>query len=85
MPAEPGVKSVFPQVGYAIGKRCGNAVTRNRLRRRLREAVRTTAPALPLGTYLLRAEPSALQRTQGQLSAHVAEALRRASSAKVTA
>jgi ribonuclease P protein component len=79
VPAEAGAKGVYPQVGYAIGKRCGNAVARNRLRRRLREAVRAAAPDMAPGTYLLRAEPSAQLRTLPQLSADVAHALRRAS------
>ena len=47
-----------PAVAYAIGKRVGNAVVRNRLRRRLREAVRRTGE-LPAGTYLVRAGPPA--------------------------
>ncbi len=59
VPATPATDAAFPLVGYAIGKRCGNAVTRNALRRRLREAVREAAPNVPVGTYLLRAEPAA--------------------------
>ncbi len=46
-------------VGYTIGRSHGGAVERNRLRRRLREAVRASGPELPLGAYLVRAEPSA--------------------------
>ena len=75
-PSEP--PGVFPQVGYVIGKRCGNAVTRNTLRRRMREASRTLASELPPGYYLLRADPSAALRPGAQLRADVAEALRRA-------
>jgi len=32
-----------PRVGFTVTKKTGNAVTRNRIRRRLREAVRTRA------------------------------------------
>lgn len=34
-----------PRVGYTVTKKVGNAVVRNRVRRRLREAVRTHAAA----------------------------------------
>ncbi len=46
-------------VGYAIGRRHGGAVARNRLRRRLREAMRAAGPSLVPGTYLVRAIPGA--------------------------
>jgi ribonuclease P protein component len=57
-------------VAYAIGKANGNAVARNRLRRRLREAVRVP-PGLPEGTYLLRARPEAAALGFSQLTGHV--------------
>ncbi|HVC13288.1 MAG TPA: ribonuclease P protein component [Acidimicrobiales bacterium] len=47
----------LPLVAYAIGRRHGDAVARNRLRRRLREAVRAAGPALEPGAYLVRATP----------------------------
>lgn len=54
----PGTAApAFPLVGYAIGRRHGSAVRRNRLRRRLREAMRLCAPDLPPGSYLVRSEP----------------------------
>jgi ribonuclease P protein component len=78
-PVDEGVPGIYPQVGYAIGKHCGNAVTRNTLRRRMREAARAAAPTLPRGTYLLRFDPAAATRGSAQLRADVTEALRRAS------
>lgn len=44
-----------PRVAYAIGKRLGGAVERNRLRRRLRGAVRAveTQTVLSPGAYLI--------------------------------
>jgi ribonuclease P protein component len=51
----------IPQVAYAVGKRTGNAVTRNRARRRLRAAVRAVAPDLAPGhAYLVSAGPDAV-------------------------
>jgi RNase P protein component len=72
------VSGVFPQVGYAIGTRCGNAVTRNALRRRARAVVRSEAPGLPRGRYLLRFDPGAAGRSRAELRADVAGALARA-------
>ncbi len=49
-----------PRVAFAIGRPIGNAVTRNRLRRRLRALVAAEAAVgLPAGWYLLGASPAA--------------------------
>ena len=59
LPAAAGASGVFPQVAYAIGRGCGGAVVRNSLRRRARAVVRSCAPELPRGSYLVRLEPGA--------------------------
>ena len=78
MAADPGLAGVFPQVGYTIGKHCGNAVIRNTLRRRARESARAAAPDLPRGTYLLRFDPAATRCEPAELSRCVGRVLRSA-------
>jgi ribonuclease P protein component len=85
VPAEPGEPGVFPQVGYTIGRHCGNAVVRNSLRRRAREVVRCEAPGLPRGTYLLRLEPAAATEDPSAFRRDVATALLKAGRGRVPA
>jgi ribonuclease P protein component len=47
------------EVAYAINRQVGNAVIRNRLRRRLRSILAGLAPSLPAGAYLVRTGPDA--------------------------
>jgi ribonuclease P protein component len=77
-PVEDGVDGVYPQVGYAIGKHCGNAVIRNSLRRRMRESARSVASELPRGIYLLRVDPAAAQCESAKFMTSVQQALLRA-------
>jgi ribonuclease P protein component len=63
------------RVGYSVGRSCGNAVRRNRLRRRFRAAVRQSAGSFPAGSYLLRAEPAAAELPYGPLVEAVAGAM----------
>jgi ribonuclease P protein component len=63
-------------VAYAIGRRVGGAVVRNRLRRRLRAIVAELAPELVPGAYLVGAAPEAASLSFGELKAIVSHALK---------
>jgi ribonuclease P protein component len=63
-------------VAYALGRRFGTAVERNRARRRLRAAVALDeALLLPGGAYLLAAERSVMTIPFATLRGHVATLL----------
>jgi len=63
-------------VAYAVGRPVGNAVARNRLRRRLRAAVAAQAEGLrPDTAYLLSAGPRAAAMSAAQLAEAVARLL----------
>ena len=67
--------------GYTVGKRIGGAVTRNRIKRRLREIIRLEIKAehVALGYDLVFiARTGAAQATYQQLASDVLQALRRA-------
>ncbi|MDQ6616197.1 MAG: ribonuclease P protein component [Actinomycetota bacterium] len=68
-PAEP------PRVAYAIGRKVGNAVERNRIRRQLRSIVRDLAPQLRPGMYLIGVAPQLAQLRFGELRLTVMRAL----------
>ena len=69
-PAEP------PRVAYAIGRRAGGAVVRNRIRRRLRAITREVGAQLRPGAYLFGATAAAASLSYGDLRATVCQALR---------
>lgn len=67
------------RVAYAMTKRIGTAVVRNRLRRRLRAVVaeveRQGTPPLPRGALLISAGPEASRRRPDELRNDVASLL----------
>jgi ribonuclease P protein component len=81
--AATGAQGVQPasgaRVGIVVGKRVGNAVTRNRVRRRLREQVRHTWPAIaPAWDLIIIGRPEAAAASSADLGRELAELLRRA-------
>ncbi len=69
-----------PLVGYAIGRRVGSAVVRNRLRRRIRAAV-GEVDGLNEGAYLVAAAPGAVELRSADLRSSLELAARRATEA----
>jgi len=67
-----------PRVAYAVGKRVGKAVVRNRLRRRLRAAVAGVTGLEP-GAYLVVAGPGASGLSYEDLRTKVVTAMTAAS------
>ncbi|MER8379150.1 ribonuclease P protein component [Mesorhizobium sp. M0142] len=67
-----------PRVGYTVTRKVGNAVVRNRIRRRLREAVRTHAAddMAPGNDYVIVGREDVLTTPFGQLKAELSRRLR---------
>lgn len=60
-----------PLVGYAMGRSYGSAVRRNRLRRQLRELVKTREAAMAPGIYVFGASPRAHGTSFEDLGRHL--------------
>lgn len=65
-----------PQVAFAISRAVGAAVTRNRLRRRLKAILQPLD--VPSGLLLIGAQPAAIELTFDQLHEQVVELIERA-------
>ncbi|MDQ6927979.1 MAG: ribonuclease P protein component [Actinomycetota bacterium] len=71
----PGTPSDPTRVAYAIGRKTGTAVVRNRIRRRLRAAARECHADLGAGAYLVGATAQASVVPYAQLKYSLGEAL----------
>lgn len=66
------------KVGFAVGKRVGNSVSRHRVARRLRHVAAARVDSLPRGTLLVvRATPAAAGAASEELARDFDRALRR--------
>ena len=61
------VKASRLQVGFSVSKKVGNAVVRNKVKRRLRACFRNQLPRLKKGFYIVAARTSAADATYASL------------------
>ncbi len=73
-----GPDGAGPRFAYALGRRTGGAVVRNRLRRRMRAVIREIGPTLPAGAYVVSAGPQACGLGYEELRKAMSQALERA-------
>jgi ribonuclease P protein component len=71
----PGPAEEPPKLAFAVGRHVGNAVVRNRIRRRLRSLFAELEPELPPGTFLIGAAPAAVTLDHGELRRLLSTAL----------
>ena len=70
VPAGAADEDCPPRAGFVVSRAVGNAVMRNRVRRRLRVLVREYLSSLPRGSLLVvRAHPQAATASQADLAA----------------
>ena len=65
-------------VAYALSRKVGNAVQRNRIRRRLRSVVDGLSPSPLAGIYLIKCANGTKDLTYDELTHHLSAAIRRA-------
>jgi len=75
---DPGGDAAEPLVGFVVSKAVGNAVTRNRVKRRLRHLVRARLASLPRQSVLVvRALAPSAEASSARLGTDLETALRR--------
>lgn len=69
-----------PGIGYTVSKKVGNAVTRNRMKRRFRELARAALPHAGIAgaDHVLIGRPGANEIEFAELGEHLDSALKRA-------
>ena len=72
------VKAKEQQFGFSISSKVGNAVTRNRIRRYMREDVRLMRTNLKCGKYIFIARPALKTVPHAELTREMSAVLRRA-------
>jgi ribonuclease P protein component len=78
----PDPSTTTTSVAFSLGRALGPAVTRNRLRRRLRAILREAQPTLPGGMLLIGANPRAAELTFDQLQSELRQLLAKAIAAE---
>ena len=78
-PVPADMAKPVPRVGFTVSRKVGNAVARNRVRRRLREIARMVFPdqARPDLDYVLVGRQAALSRDFAAMRQELIEALKR--------
>lgn len=78
-PAPADLEAPVVRVGFTVSRKVGNAVVRNRVRRRLREVARQIIPGQARAglDYVLVGRQGALKRDFAVLKGELVEALRR--------
>ncbi len=71
----PGTSDAPPRVAYAVGRKVGGAVVRNRLRRRLRAIVARSGRLWRPGDYLIAVRPEVAALSFDELRDHVTQAM----------
>lgn len=81
-PSEAGANRPA-RAGFVVSKAVGNAVVRNKVKRRLRHAAAAELPAWPAGTdVVVRATPRAAERDFAELRRDLTEAVQAARSGR---
>ena len=70
--------SSVPQVGFVVSKKVGNAVVRNKVKRRLRHLMRERLSGLAGATLVVRANPAAAGASYDDLGRDLDHCLNRA-------